>query len=201
MKIRSVVPENGCLIFFGGRKKTKKNICKTYTLPPHRRLRKKLNRCTAVIFSCSDNWRIDMQCAFPGATATHCCSCFTCILHRLYERTVVSLMQTTDESMFCFLSDYVWNKQNMTQHLDEYITNFIDFNSAQWPSICILENTSTTIWRCEWEWDSHRNGNENNIPMWMEWKWEWFLWDWEFQKNIQLKKFPLLSDFKHRWIR
>jgi len=46
MKIRSAVPENGCLIFFGGQKKNKKkqnktkNICKTYTLPPHRRLRK-----------------------------------------------------------------------------------------------------------------------------------------------------------------
>jgi len=47
MKIRSAFPENGCLIFFDGRKKqeknkkkTKKNICKTYTHPPHRRLRK-----------------------------------------------------------------------------------------------------------------------------------------------------------------
>jgi len=43
MKIRSAVPENGCLIFFDGRKKQekkKKNICKTYTHPPHRRLRK-----------------------------------------------------------------------------------------------------------------------------------------------------------------
>jgi len=44
MKIRSAVPENGCLIFCGerkkNRKKNRKNICKTYTLPPHRRLRK-----------------------------------------------------------------------------------------------------------------------------------------------------------------
>jgi len=43
MKIRSAVPENGCLIFYDGRKKQKKtktNICKTYTHPPHRRLRK-----------------------------------------------------------------------------------------------------------------------------------------------------------------
>jgi len=49
MKIRSAVPENGCLVFFDGRKKnkkqketekTEKNICKTYTHPPHRRLRK-----------------------------------------------------------------------------------------------------------------------------------------------------------------
>ena len=39
MKIRSAVPENGCLTF-DGRKKSKKNTCKTYTLPPHRRLRK-----------------------------------------------------------------------------------------------------------------------------------------------------------------
>jgi len=46
MKIRSAVPENGCLIFCGGqkkqeknRKKNKKNICKTYTHPPHGRLR------------------------------------------------------------------------------------------------------------------------------------------------------------------
>ena len=31
MKIRSAVPENGCLIFCGGRKKKQKNICKTYT--------------------------------------------------------------------------------------------------------------------------------------------------------------------------
>jgi len=47
MKIRSAVPENSCLIFCGGQKKqkktekNKKNICKTYTHPPHRRLRKK----------------------------------------------------------------------------------------------------------------------------------------------------------------
>jgi len=50
MKIRSAVPENGCLVFLWrtGKKqktkktkKTKKNICKTYTHPPHRRLRKK----------------------------------------------------------------------------------------------------------------------------------------------------------------
>ena len=52
MKIRSAVPENGCLIFLTDRKKTKKNkkkqkktkknICKTYTHPPPtgRRLRK-----------------------------------------------------------------------------------------------------------------------------------------------------------------
>jgi len=43
MKIRSAVPENGCLIFFVDgkkQKKTEKNICETYTLPPHRRLRK-----------------------------------------------------------------------------------------------------------------------------------------------------------------
>jgi len=49
MKIRSAVPENRCLVFFDGRKKnkktkkekkTEKNICKTYTHPPHRRLRK-----------------------------------------------------------------------------------------------------------------------------------------------------------------
>jgi len=43
MKIRSAVPKNGCLIFFAEQKKTKKtkkNICKTYTLPPHQRLRK-----------------------------------------------------------------------------------------------------------------------------------------------------------------
>jgi len=48
MKIRSAVPENGRLIFLVDgknkkkQKKTKKNICKTYTLPPHRRLRKLL---------------------------------------------------------------------------------------------------------------------------------------------------------------
>jgi len=39
----SAVPENGCLIFLVDEKKTKKNIkniCKTYTLLPHRRLRK-----------------------------------------------------------------------------------------------------------------------------------------------------------------
>jgi len=49
MKIRSAVPENGCLVFFvvdgkktkkNKQKKTEKNICKTYTHPPHRRLRK-----------------------------------------------------------------------------------------------------------------------------------------------------------------
>jgi len=38
MKIRSAIPENGCLVFCGGRKKREKkqnkktkNICKTYT--------------------------------------------------------------------------------------------------------------------------------------------------------------------------
>jgi len=40
MKIRSAVPENGCLVFCGERKKNnkkqQKNICKTYTHPPHR---------------------------------------------------------------------------------------------------------------------------------------------------------------------
>jgi len=46
MKIRSAIPEKGFLIFFDGRKKNKKtknrkkDICKTYTHPPHRRLRK-----------------------------------------------------------------------------------------------------------------------------------------------------------------
>jgi len=47
MKIRSAVPENGCLVFLTDEKKQKKtekkqekNICKTYTHPPHRRLRK-----------------------------------------------------------------------------------------------------------------------------------------------------------------
>jgi len=44
MKIRSAVPENGCLVFCGGRKKTGKKQKKTsvkHTHPPHRRLRKK----------------------------------------------------------------------------------------------------------------------------------------------------------------
>jgi len=52
MKIRSAVPENGCLVFFDGRKKTKKNrknICKTYTHPPHRRLRKQGSRMNLFI--------------------------------------------------------------------------------------------------------------------------------------------------------
>jgi len=39
MKIRSGVPENGCLTVVADGKK-QKNICKTYTHPPHRRLRK-----------------------------------------------------------------------------------------------------------------------------------------------------------------
>jgi len=43
MKIRSAVPEKGCLIVLTDGKKCKKNICKTYTHPPPtgRRLRKK----------------------------------------------------------------------------------------------------------------------------------------------------------------
>jgi len=43
MKIRSAVPENGCLVFLWlteKAKKKQKNICKTYTHPPRRRLRK-----------------------------------------------------------------------------------------------------------------------------------------------------------------
>ena len=44
MKIRSAVPENGCLVFLWrtekNKNKQKKNICKTYTNPPNRRLRK-----------------------------------------------------------------------------------------------------------------------------------------------------------------
>ena len=50
MKIRSAVPENGCLMHFwwteknkkkqNKNKKNKKTNCKTYTHPPHRRLRK-----------------------------------------------------------------------------------------------------------------------------------------------------------------
>jgi len=44
MKIRSAVPEDGCLVFLWRtektKNKTKRNICKTYTHPPHRRLRK-----------------------------------------------------------------------------------------------------------------------------------------------------------------
>jgi len=50
MKIRSAVPENGYLVFLWRTKKKRKkqkknkkkqkNICKTYTHPPHRRLRK-----------------------------------------------------------------------------------------------------------------------------------------------------------------
>jgi len=46
VKIRSAVPENGCLVFLWRTeknkkpKKTKKNICKTYTHPLHRWLRK-----------------------------------------------------------------------------------------------------------------------------------------------------------------
>jgi len=58
MKIRSAVPENGCLVFLWRtekkQKKTQKtqaiqkNICKTYTHPPHRRLRKKADTATVV---------------------------------------------------------------------------------------------------------------------------------------------------------
>jgi len=44
MKIRSAVPQNGCLVFLWRTEKNRKktnNICKTYTHPPHRQLRKK----------------------------------------------------------------------------------------------------------------------------------------------------------------
>jgi len=42
MKIRSAVPENGCLVFLWRteKAKNKKNICKTYTHLPNRWLRK-----------------------------------------------------------------------------------------------------------------------------------------------------------------
>jgi len=45
MKIRLAVPEKGRLIVLVNGKKNKKNICKTYTLSPHRRLRK-LTTCS-----------------------------------------------------------------------------------------------------------------------------------------------------------
>ena len=53
MKIRSAVPENGCLIFMhyrGGRKKNKKNICKTHThsRPLAARMRKLRKRKASV---------------------------------------------------------------------------------------------------------------------------------------------------------
>jgi len=69
MKIRSAVPENGCLIFlWRTEKNAKRNICKTYTHPPHRRLRK-----TEV-----DNIPYHTQMGakppinFLGAKTTHC---------------------------------------------------------------------------------------------------------------------------------
>jgi len=70
MKIRSAVTENGCLVFFDGQKnkkkqtkkrqkKNKKNICKTYTHPPHRRLRKRatLDRWVLDDSSHKADWR------------------------------------------------------------------------------------------------------------------------------------------------
>jgi len=49
MKIRSGVPENGCLIVLvDGKKNKKKNICKTYMLLHHQRLRKKNKKKTSV---------------------------------------------------------------------------------------------------------------------------------------------------------
>jgi len=46
MKIRSAIPENVCLVFLWRteKKENRKNICKTYTHPPHRQLRKKHSR-------------------------------------------------------------------------------------------------------------------------------------------------------------
>ena len=52
MKIRSAVPENGCLVFLWRTekaKKQKKNICNTYTHPPHRRLSKKNKLVEALV--------------------------------------------------------------------------------------------------------------------------------------------------------
>jgi len=58
MKIRSAVPENGCLVFFWRTEKNKtknkktenRKICKTYTHPPHRRVRKKRKKSRFLIF-------------------------------------------------------------------------------------------------------------------------------------------------------
>jgi len=62
MKIRSAFPENGCLIFLVDGKKqkktkqktNKKKQKKTYTLPPHRRLRKKVILKTAPLSCCTN---------------------------------------------------------------------------------------------------------------------------------------------------
>jgi len=41
MKIRSAVPENGCLVFLWRTEKKQKKTYVKHTHPPHRRLRKK----------------------------------------------------------------------------------------------------------------------------------------------------------------
>ena len=49
MKIRSAVPKNGCLIFLTDEKKTKKNICKTYTHSRHLAARMRKKRVVVVM--------------------------------------------------------------------------------------------------------------------------------------------------------
>jgi len=39
------------------------------------RIRSAVAENGCLIFLADDIWRIEMNCAFPGSTATHCCSC------------------------------------------------------------------------------------------------------------------------------
>jgi len=86
MKIRSAVPENGCLIVLvdGRKQKKQKNNCKTYThLPPTGRRLRKLMSVLNVSFCRSyvqilifDNWSFFQS----GSAVSHCCRHYTSIV-------------------------------------------------------------------------------------------------------------------------
>jgi len=84
MKIRSAIPENGCLVFLWRKeknrkktKKNKKNICKTYTHPPHRRLRKSNRSNFQPSGQCDDATQI-----FYELTTSGKCFCLRAMMHK-----------------------------------------------------------------------------------------------------------------------
>ena len=48
-----------------------------------------------------DTWRIEMKCAFPGATTTGCCSCFIIVFYCLSVNKVVYNVHFRNRLMIC----------------------------------------------------------------------------------------------------
>ena len=94
-----------------------------------------------VLCNFSDDWRIEMKCAFPGLTATRCCSCWIINWSHIATHTLLVLRRLL---VFFFLLGTLFEKHNTPRFKSDQDEMWHDSSSSKYASI---DGIGFFIWR------------------------------------------------------